>query len=90
MVPDYLRGIAVLEVSTKRGRWLSAEARFALNGIDGLHLEGRKLLAIQNGMSPERVVAFELDPTLTKITSQTINERSTDTEGDPDPWRNHW
>ena len=83
LVPDYLRGIAVLEVSTKRVLWLSAEARFALNGIDGLYLEGRKVLAIQNGASPERVVAFELDSTLTKITSQTIIERSTETLGDP-------
>jgi hypothetical protein len=30
LIPDYLRGIAVLEVSTKRVLWLSAEARFAL------------------------------------------------------------
>ncbi|HXM03084.1 MAG TPA: hypothetical protein VN939_10810 [Chthoniobacterales bacterium] len=82
-IPDYLRGIAVLEVSTKRVRWLSTEDRFALNGIDGLYLEGRKLLAIQNGTSPERVVALELDPSLSQITSQTVIERSTETLGDP-------
>jgi hypothetical protein len=83
LIPDYLRGIAVVEVSTKRVLWLSAEARFALNGIDGLYLEGQRLLAIQNGTSPERVVAFELDSALTKITSQAIIERSTETLGDP-------
>jgi sugar lactone lactonase YvrE len=82
-IPDYLRGIAVLDLSSQRVRWLSMEGRFALNGIDGLYLEGRNLLAIQNGTSPERVVAFQLDAALSKITSQTIIEGSTETLGDP-------
>ena len=82
-MPDYLRGIAVLEVNTKRVRWLGMEDRFALNGIDGLYLEGQKLLAVQNGTSPERVVFFQLDSALTKIIAETIIERSTDSLGDP-------
>jgi hypothetical protein len=83
LVPDYLRGIGVLEVSTKQVRWLSTEDRFALNGIDGLYLEGQKLLAVQNGTSPERVVVFQVDSALTKIIAETIIERSTDSLGDP-------
>ena len=82
-VPDYLRGIGLLELATKQVRWLSTEGRFALNGIDGLYLEGQTLLAVQNGTSPERVIAFRLDPTFTQIMSQTIIERSTETLGDP-------
>ena len=82
-VPDYLRGIGVLEISTKQVRWLSMEKRFALNGIDGLYFDHGTLIAVQNGTSPERVVTFDLDPSLTRITSETIIERSTDTLGDP-------
>ena len=82
-VPDYLRGIGGLEISTKQVRWLSMEKGFALNGIDGLYFDRGTLIAVQNGTSPERVVAFDLDPSLTRITSETIIERSTDTLGDP-------
>jgi hypothetical protein len=82
-VPDYLRGIGVLEISTKQVRWLSMEKGFALNGIDGLYFDHGTLIAVQNGTSPERVVTFDLDPSLTRITSETIIERCTDTLGDP-------
>ena len=82
-VPDYLRGIGVLEISTKQVRWLSMGEGFALNGIDGLYFDHGTLIAVQNGTSPERVVAFDLDPSLTRITSETIIERSTNTLGDP-------
>jgi sugar lactone lactonase YvrE len=82
-VPDYVRGIGVLEIATKRVRWLSMEKQFALNGIDGLYFADGELIAVQNGTSPERVVVFTLDKTLTTIESQTIIERSTSTLGDP-------
>lgn len=82
-VPDYARGIGVLEVATKQVRWLSMQQRFAINGIDGLYFDHGKLIAVQNGTSPERVVVFTLDATLTRIESETIIERSTGTLGDP-------
>jgi sugar lactone lactonase YvrE len=82
-VPDYLRGIGVLDLATKQVRWLSMEQRFALNGIDGLYFDRGKLIAVQNGTSPERVVIFTLDATLSKIESETVIERSTETLGDP-------
>src|ERR1700722_7375651 len=82
-VPDYLRGIGLLDIATKQVRWLNMEGRFALNGIDGLYLDHQTLFAVQNGTSPERVVAFQLDLTFTKILSETIIERATETLGDP-------
>jgi sugar lactone lactonase YvrE len=82
-VPDYVRGIGVLEIATKQVRWLSMAGRFALNGIDGLYFDHGRLIAVQNGTSPERVVAFTLDATLTRVESETIIERATNTLGDP-------
>jgi len=82
-VPDYERGIAVLDLLTRQVRWLATAGRFALNGIDGLYFDRGKLIAVQNGTSPERVIAFTLNPALSEITSETILERSTDTLGDP-------
>jgi len=82
-VPDYLRGIGLLDLASKRVQWLSTENRFALNGIDGLYFDRGRLIAVQNGTSPERVVAFTLNATLTGIESEKIIERSTPTIGDP-------
>lgn len=82
-VPDYLRGIGVLDLSTRQVRWLAMEGRFALAGIDGLYFDHGRLIAVQNGTSPERVVAFNLDASLGKITSETVIERATQTLGDP-------
>jgi sugar lactone lactonase YvrE len=82
-VPDYVRGIGILELATKQVRWLSMEGRFALNGIDGLYFDRGRLMAVQNGTSPERVVVFTLDATFTKIVSERVIERSTPTLGDP-------
>ena len=82
-VPDYLRGIGLLDPETKQVQWLPMEGKFALNGIDGLYFSAGKLIAVQNGTSPERVVIFTLDSTLTKISSEEIVERSTETLGDP-------
>ena len=83
LVPDYVRGIGILELATKQVRWLSMGGRFALNGIDGLYFDRGRLIAVQNGTSPERVVVFTLDAALTRIVSERVIERSTPTLGDP-------
>jgi hypothetical protein len=82
-VPDYLRGIGVLNLSTRQVRWLAMGSKFALNGIDGLYRTHDKFLAVQNGTSPERVVEFDLDAGGEKVVSQNVIEASTATLGDP-------
>ncbi|MBV8052100.1 MAG: hypothetical protein JOZ80_12965 [Acidobacteriaceae bacterium] len=82
-VPDYVRGIGILDLATKELKWLSMQGQFALNGIDGLYFKSGKLIAVQNGTSPERVVAFTLEPSFGKVLSEKIIEQSTETLGDP-------
>jgi hypothetical protein len=82
-VADYLRGIGVLDVATRQVRWLPMAGRFALNGIDGLYFERGRLIAVQNGTTPERVAVFTLDASLSRIVAEKVVERSTDTLGDP-------
>ncbi len=83
IVPDYLRGLGLLDIGTKRVTWLSTQDRYALNGIDGLYRAGHRLIAVQNGTGPERVVIFCLDPKGTRIIGEQIIERATATLGDP-------
>jgi hypothetical protein len=82
-VPDYVRGVAVLTLDSGEVHWLATDGRFALNGIDGLYFEGNRLIAVQNGTAPERVVAFTLNRTLEAIESQSVIERATATLGEP-------
>jgi len=82
-VPDYLRGIAVVDLQTKHLSWLGVAGEHALSGIDGLYLTGDTLIAVQNGASPERVVAFELNPDRMAVHAERIIERATPSLGDP-------
>jgi hypothetical protein len=77
-VPDYVRGIARLDLKTKRVSWLNRDGadEVAVNGIDGLYFYGHSLIATQNGSSPERVAIFALDSTLTHIVSTKVIERA--------------
>lgn len=77
-VPDYVRGIARFDLRTGQADWLNKDDvdRVALVGIDGLYIHQRSLIATQNGTSPERVVLFELDPSLTHVVASRVIEQS--------------
>jgi hypothetical protein len=83
LVPDYVRGIGVLDLETKHVAWIPMEGKHALVGIDGLYAAGDTLIATQNGTSPERVVRFVLNASKTQVSSESIIERATPTLGDP-------
>ena len=82
-VADYTLGIAVVDLRTRQTRWLPHPNDLALNGIDGLYLAGRSLLAVQNGTKPNRVVRLRLDRTLSRITSWDVIESGSPQLGDP-------
>lgn len=82
-VPDYPRGIGVLDLATKQVKWIDSEHQHALQGIDGLYYHDGVLIAVQNGATPERVVLFRLDPGFTRILSERSIESATPTIGDP-------
>jgi hypothetical protein len=84
-VPDYLRGIGILDLETGSVSWLAhpQSAPVALNGTDGLYFDHGSLFLVQNGTSPERVIRLRLDASLTRVVSSEIIERSTPTLGDP-------
>lgn len=84
-VPDYLRGIGILDLQSGGVTWLSqpGSTGIALNGVDGLYFSHGSLFLVQNGTSPERVIRLRLDKSLTKVISSEIIERGTPTLGDP-------
>lgn len=66
-VADYSVGIFRIDTKTRQVTPLRASKDMALLGIDGLYFHDGKLLAIQNGISPNRVIEF-------RITSSAITD----------------
>jgi len=60
-VPDYVRGIAAMQLDTRHVEWLQPAPGIALNGIDGFYVHNNSFLAVQNGTTPPRLIRFSLD-----------------------------
>ena len=82
IVPDYVRGLGVVVPcldNCEYVHWLKNKTSLPLNGIDGLYRvpafgdkEPIKLIAIQNGTTPQRILELQLDSKLTAVESATI------------------
>jgi hypothetical protein len=85
LVPDYLRGIGILDLTDGQVEWLgqNAPGNIAVNGVDGLYFYRGSLLLTQNGTSPERIMRLKLSQSPMRIVSSQIVERATPTLGDP-------
>lgn len=77
-VPDYLRGLAAMELKSRRIVWLTPAANVATSGIDGLYVFRKNLIAIRNGTQPPRVVRFPRD-----LQSQETLEANSPSLGEP-------
>jgi sugar lactone lactonase YvrE len=84
-VADYARGVFRVALPSGELHWLSAPPGFALTGIDGLELDARahRLIAIQNGIRPHRIVALELDPAGAAIVRGTVLAQNIDGWDEP-------
>jgi sugar lactone lactonase YvrE len=77
-VPDYLRGIAAIDLGTRAVRWLTPAVDIALSGIDGLYVYRDSFMAVQNGTTPPRIMRFSLD-----LRKQEVLEANTPGLGEP-------
>jgi hypothetical protein len=83
-VPDYVRGIAVIDLTSGATRWLGASRPVALHGIDGLYfVDGTTLLAVQNGTNPGRVSRLHLDAACTRVEAMDVVEQASPWLGAP-------
>lgn len=68
LVADYTRGIAVVNPVTGAVRWLRPGPSVALTGIDGLAVYGGQVFAVQNGLTPHRLLSLMPNQELTEVT----------------------
>ena len=77
-IPDYVRGIAAMNLSDRSVRWLQPSGDIALSGIDGLYVYHDSFVAVQNGTTPPRIARFSLD-----LSKQDVLEANTPWLGEP-------
>ena len=82
-VPDYSRGIGIVNLATKKCKLLAHPPDLSLGGIDGLYLAGRTMIAIQNGTAPERLIRMHLNAELTYVLGWETIEANWKGLGDP-------
>lgn len=68
LVADYTDGLYRLDLADGTVKRLRLPGELAIDyGIDGLYRHGERLIAIQNGLRPHRVLSIELDERATEI-----------------------
>jgi WD40 repeat protein len=68
-VADYSKGISKIDVKTKKIQQLLPSENITVLGIDGLYFYKENLIAIQNGVNPNRVIRLKLDKSYSMILS---------------------
>lgn len=66
-VADYAKGIFVINVATKKLINLPSPTVATLLGIDGLYTYKGNLIAVQNGVNPQRIVRLVLNSDATRV-----------------------
>lgn len=73
---DSARGVFLLDLAARRGGMLPSPKGADLRGIDGLYIHRGALVAIQNGLKPERIVKARLNPAFDRIEEVTVLEQA--------------
>jgi len=68
LMADYGRGLWSIDTTTSEATLLPTPSTVSLIGIDGLLAHKGRLIAIQNGTSPQRVIEIQLDDTRKTVT----------------------
>ena len=82
-VADYPQGIYVVDLAGGGGHWIAKPHSLAATGIDGLYLYEDRLIAVQNGTSPHRVIEMQLAPDSSEVVDWHVLEQASADLGEP-------
>jgi hypothetical protein len=82
-VADYSHGVLAVDLMTRHVRELPAPPRTTALGIDGMAWLDGSLLAIQNGITPARVVRVRFDAGRTRISGIDVLDRQPELGDEP-------
>jgi sugar lactone lactonase YvrE len=60
LMADYLKGLFLIDLQTKDVVEVAAPQNVTLGGIDGIYRVGTDIIAVQNGITPNRVIRLKL------------------------------
>lgn len=66
-VADYSSGIHIVDLASGKPALLATPAHTTLLGLDAVLRHGRDLIAVQNGINPQRIVRLRMNPTWSMI-----------------------
>lgn len=76
VVSDYGYGLALVDVATRTVHRLPADRGALLDGIDGLWLDGDRLIGVQNGARPMGIVELTLSQDRARIVASRYREKA--------------
>ena len=82
-VADYLKGIVAFDLIKNTSSWLPFPENAAKKGIDGLVYHQNSLIAIHNGVTPIRIVRYDLDSENNAITGFTVSDHNRESFNEP-------
>ena len=87
-VADYSHGIAAIDVADRTVTWLEPPAGQTILGIDGMAIRAEELYAVQNGITPPRIVKLTLGNSMPRrpidrVAKLTVLDRNVEMADEP-------
>ena len=67
VMADYLKGLFLIDLQTKRVQEIAAPADATILGIDGIYRVDHDIVAVQNGIRPNRILRMRLSDDFRKV-----------------------
>ena len=83
IVADYSHGLLRVDVRSGRVRRVDDAPVGSSLGVDGIAWHDGAVVGVQNGFAPPRVVQFDLDPSLERITEVRLLDRNSGVADEP-------
>jgi sugar lactone lactonase YvrE len=83
LMADYLKGLFLIDLQTKRVQEIAAPKNATLLGIDGIYRAGHDVIVVQNGITPNRVVRMKLSPDYSKVEKLEVLEANSPVFDEP-------
>ncbi|MBA3678303.1 MAG: hypothetical protein H0W74_13040 [Sphingosinicella sp.] len=71
-IADYRSGLMVLDLKRSTASAIPAPPDAKLQGIDGIVAAGRDIIALQNGLSPFRILRLRMNPSYSRIEAVSV------------------
>ena len=74
VMADYLKGLFLIDLQTRQVQEIPAPENVTLLGMDGIYRVGNDIIAVQNGITPNRVVRLKMSDDFRRVEKLEILE----------------